>query len=383
VGAGFSYDKLVKSTYNLLFIGSDDPTDTGIQSIESWGDDLPAANTTFKYGTFPTQNYQHTANTTNVAAATLWHFQQAWFGSFPEWKTCDKSVSFWGNSYGGLSVVASAAYTSRQNEKITNGEIEGMVIPVTTIGITNGLLDALYQMQWYPELAYNNTYGLEIINETTYKEIKALYSEPKKGCLDRTLKCREAAAAHDPKEFAINAKVNALCEKATAACGAVLAASQGTVRNPFDFGHVLPDPTPPITPIGFFNQAWVQQELGTPLNFTWDSLVITGAVLGTAGDVFLRAGMVDIEYLLESGVKVALIYGDRDMRCPWLGGEAISLQANWTGAEEFRAAGYEYIHTNASYDGGVVRQHGNLSFSRVFEAGHDCKLIPNDRHCNY
>jgi len=43
---------------------------------------------------------------------------------------------------------------------------------------------------------------------------------------------------------------------------------------------------------------------------------------------------------------------------------------------DFRAAGYEYIHTNRSYSGGVVRQHGNLSFSRVFESGHDGKLIP-------
>lgn len=39
-------------------------------------------------------------------------------------------------------------------------------------------------------------------------------------------------------------------------------------------------------------------------------------------------------------------------------------------ADEFRAAGYASIVTNATYDGGFVRQHAGLSFSRVFQAGH-------------
>ncbi len=81
--------------------------------------------------------------------------------------------------------------------------------------------------------------------------------------------------------------------------------------------------------------------------------------------------MKNLEYLLGSGVKVALIYGDRDQRCPWLGAEKLSLAAQWSGADSFNAAGYEFVHTNGTYNGGVVRQHGNLSFSRVFEAGHD------------
>ena len=88
--------------------------------------------------------------------------------------------------------------------------------------------------------------------------------------------------------------------------------------------------------------------------------------------------MIDVEYLLNSGVKVTLVYGDRDQRCGWKGIENLSLKADWSGADDFQAAGYAYIHTNGSYDGGVVRQHGNLSFSRVFEAGHDGEM-PNLR----
>jgi hypothetical protein len=38
--------------------------------------------------------------------------------------------------------------------------------------------------------------------------------------------------------------------------------------------------------------------------------------------------------------------------------------------DAFQAAGSTPLMTNASYSGGQVRQHGNLSFTRVYEPGH-------------
>lgn len=38
---------------------------------------------------------------------------------------------------------------------------------------------------------------------------------------------------------------------------------------------------------------------------------------------------------------------------------------------KFRKAGYTKIQTNKAYVGGYVRQYGNLSFSRVLQAGHE------------
>lgn len=49
----------------------------------------------------------------------------------------------------------------------------------------------------------------------------------------------------------------------------------------------------------------------------------------------------------------------------------MSLAAKWAGTKAFNEAGYAYIRTNDRYNGGVVLQRGNLSFSGVFEAGHD------------
>lgn len=52
------------------------------------------------------------------------------------------------------------------------------------------------------------------------------------------------------------------------------------------------------------------------------------------------------------------------------GAEAVSLLMNYPDAPVFRSAGYTPIQTDDSYTGGLVRQHGNVSFSRVFAAGH-------------
>lgn len=90
---GYSYDTLVKSVVDLL--GGGPPGSTGITAFSEFGGKVPAQNTTLQYGVLPSQNYNHTANTTNIAATTLWHFTQIWFSEFPEWKTSDKRVSIW------------------------------------------------------------------------------------------------------------------------------------------------------------------------------------------------------------------------------------------------------------------------------------------------
>lgn len=65
-----------------------------------------------------------------------------------------------------------------------------------------------------------------------------------------------------------------------------------------------------------------------------------------------------------------MVYGDRDYRCNWLGGEATALAARYQHSKQFADSGYERIVTNQTYNGGVVKQHGKFSFSRVFDAGH-------------
>jgi carboxypeptidase D len=134
--------------------------------------------------------------------------------------------------------------------------------------------------------------------------------------------------------------------------------------------HLNPDPFPTSYYYGYFNRAWVQKALGVPVNFTTISLLSNNLFVYKTGDSVRTPGLKSLEFLLEKGVKVSMMYGDRDYRCPWNGAEALSLAAKWSGAAEFSRAGYEYVQTNDTYQGGVVRQHGNLFFTRIFEAGH-------------
>jgi hypothetical protein len=105
------------------------------------------------------------------------------------------------------------------------------------------------------------------------------------------------------------------------------------------------------------------------LNFTLASAEFTEAFFAKTGDP-MRRSLSSLESVLDSGVKVALIYGDRDYRCNWYGGENVSLSLEFDEAEKFRDSGYQPIVTNASYSGGLVREHGPLSFSRIYQAGH-------------
>ena len=78
--------------------------------------------------------------------------------------------------------------------------------------------------------------------------------------------------------------------------------------------HKNPDPFPPYFAVAYFNQKWVQEELGAPTNFTAVSITSQNALLYTAGDTVRVEGLKYLEYLLNTGVKVALLYGDRDYR---------------------------------------------------------------------
>jgi carboxypeptidase C (cathepsin A) len=127
--------------------------------------------------------------------------------------------------------------------------------------------------------------------------------------------------------------------------------------------------------LGFLSQSWVQHALGVPVNYTGISMVVNQA-FGTTADLIQGGQLEAIAYVLESGVKVALLYGDRDYSCNWIGGEQASLEVEYSGTESFKKAGYTPLLSSSGAVGGYVRQYGNFSFSRVFQAGHEGMLRP-------
>lgn len=141
----------------------------------------------------------------------------------------------------------------------------------------------------------------------------------------------------------------------------------------FDITHPGQDSFPPAYLIGYLNQHWVQKALGVPVNHTVSSAAVSQAFSNT-GDI-VRAGLLeDIAYILDHGVKVSMLYGDRDYACNWVQGEKVSLKIPWSSQADFEAAGYMPLVISPVHSGGLTRQYGNLSFTRVYQAEH---LIPS------
>ena len=264
--------------------------------------------------------------------------------------------------------------------RISNGSINATgdtyIIHLDTLGIVNGCIDLLTQELAYPTFAYNNTYGIKAINESRYQQAVDNFNRPDTGCRDLIVNCRNMAAVGDPDATGNNDTVNQACVAASVYCSNEVESQyiNSSGRNYYDIAAIDPDPFPPSYYIGFLSQHWVQAALGVPINYTQSTNGVYNGFQST-GDYArtdIRGGqLTDLAYLLDNGVKVAFMYGDRDYACNWLGGEEASLAVNYSQSSAFRAAGYAPIQVNGSYIGGQVRQHGNFSFSRVYESGHE------------
>jgi carboxypeptidase C (cathepsin A) len=394
---GFSYDSATNASMDLLSGKVFEPPTAPIPGLPDY---------MYLNGTFGTASaedaYDATANTTDIAAQATWHFLQTWLAAFPQynpatrrnvtgnqwssWVNVPIGVNLFTESYGGKYGPAFARYFEQQNQLRSNGSLPSnstLEIRLESVGIMNGLIDDLVQDQLYPEFAYNNTYGIQAISQTD--ELNAISMNHQ--CVSQIQDCRAAMSASDPEGYGDNSTVNSLCNTAQYTCNNLTAAYTSAGYDVYDIREKLPSPNPPAAYAEYLNNASVLQAIGAAVNYTESNPYVQASFISTGDSI--RGGMIDdLAYLLSQGIRVGLIYGDADFICNWFGGEAVSLaiaaatenltQAssnNIAGAPsayatEFPAAGYAEIVTNDSYVGGVVRQYGNLSFSRIFDAGH-------------
>jgi len=133
--------------------------------------------------------------------------------------------------------------------------------------------------------------------------------------------------------------------------------------------HPYVDPTPPTYFVQYLNLATVQNALGVNLNYTESNNDVYYAFQKT-GDFVYPNFLTNLEKVLNNSVRVALSYGDADYICNWFGGQAVSLAINYTHSAEFRAADYAPFIVDGT-EFGEVRQYGNFSFLRIYEAGHE------------
>ncbi|MCJ1372478.1 hypothetical protein MMC20_003703 [Loxospora ochrophaea] len=375
--AGFSYDTPTNGTLNLLSSNISIPP-------ASAPDNQPAY--TFLQGTFSSSNANATSNTTDIAAHTIWHMLQGFLGAFPQYNPGTRpngtqagvvGVNLFAESYGGKYGPAFAAFWEHQNAARRNGSIPSnttLEIQLTTLGIMQGCIDDVVQGRYYPIFANNNTYGIQALSEAEELNVENNFLNAN-GCQQLIESCRQAMNAMDPQDDGDVMVVNQICQSAQSYCEQnVIGPYQSSGRDVYDVSQMTPDPFPPSTYLEYLNSANVQAAIGAVINYTESSTAVANAFEST-GDYERGDHIAQMSYLLSLGVRVALVYGDRDYICNWLGGEAasFSIAAQSQSYSSFYSAGYAEIVVNSTYVGGVVRQYGNLSFSRIYDSGH---LIP-------
>jgi len=346
VGVGFSYEQQEIGSFNRI-TGS-------FQNISE-------ADAT---GVYPVADAA-AIDTTDLAAVSAWHVFQGFLSGLPHLAPnvgTHKKFNLWTESYGGHYGPSFFNYFYEQNKLIENGTISGVPLHFDTLGIGNGIIDELIQAPHYPEFAVNNTYGIKAVNDTVYNYMKFALNM-KGGCLDLVKQCRAIKQT--------NLAQHTFCSEAQNMC-------RGNVERPYfaysgrgtyDIRHPHHDPTPPSYFEDYLNQAHVQNAIGVSLNYTDDNDDV-GWAFQAAGDFVYGTFLTDLEQLLNQSVRVSLYYGDADYICNWFGGQAVSLALKYTHSKEFAAAGYQPL-TVDGVEYGEVRQYGNFSFARIYEAGHE------------
>ncbi|KAF5963738.1 carboxypeptidase [Fusarium coicis] len=368
---GLSYDTPTDGTLNFLSQIVTEPP-VSYPELPEW---------LVPNGTFSSNNGNFTANTTETAAMAVWHMVQGFLTTFPQYQPASRSrnsslgINLFAESYGGRYGPIFAETFVQQNARRESGELprnSTIDVHLSSLGIVNGCVDMETQVPYYPTFASGNTYGYKALSDSDAKFNLDKFSA-EGGCRDLLQKCATDASVSDPEGEGNEESINEICSEAQSSCNDIQSAYSSSGRGWYDLAAPLADPFPPMTFLEYLNQDSVQKAIGSPINFTMTNINVSLEFQST-GDQARGGNIARLASLLNSGVRIALIYGDRDYICNWLGGEAVSQSlASEAGGEysiRFPDAGYAPIIVNDSYIGGVVRQFGNLSFSRVYQAGH-------------
>lgn len=261
-------------------------------------------------------------NTTDIAAVAAWHILQGFLSAlpyFPDVKSAKpKNFNLWTESYGGHYGPSFFKYFYDQNERIVNGSISGYPLTFNSLGLINAIISEAIQAEHYPEFAVNNTYGIVAYNDTVYSYAKFALNMIN-GCKDRLARC--AAAARDTPGGLVNGKITTSassqitvvdkCNEATAMCydnvKGVYDAYSGRQR--FDIRLPRDDPTPPTYFEDYLGLPEIQEAIGVRLNYSSINEDVYFEFRQT-GDFAYPNFLRDLEEILDSGVRVSLVYGD-------------------------------------------------------------------------
>jgi carboxypeptidase C (cathepsin A) len=271
---GFSYDEAVNATVdfrdgNIVYNLTSPP-----QGIPAWS---------MLNGTFSSGYVGQTENSTVVAANAAWHFLQGFLSAFPRYNpgqhpnstTVEPTgVNLFAESYGGQYGPTFADYFEDQNERRRNGKISAnntLEIKLATLGIINGMVDTLVQIPSIVSYVFNNTYGLQTIDQTGYLNLLSNFRAAN-GCKEQADQCRGQTKVIDPEGELFQSVNSSVCASASDACYSLIGATiEQSGRNPYDIRVSSPSSFPNYAYLEYLNSDDVQRSIGTKVNYTESS----------------------------------------------------------------------------------------------------------------
>lgn len=301
-------------------------------------------------GTFSRNSTDLSENSTPQAAILLYKVLQGFMGAFPQYSKRDVIVAT--ESYGGHYGPVFAEYAMKQNDICAEGTVH---IPISAVLVINGLFNGLLQYPAYYKYAIRNPYGVQMMNQSiAQKMFDQLFGSG--GCMDQLKRCNSADGTDrqcfDADDYCYNAQDLAV---------------QSSKRDEYDIRYIKPSPFPNPYFEQYLNLPHVRKAIGAYVTFTSASNVVFNAFLKTGDTVKNLTVMEDMKSLVDRGIPVALLYGDADYICNWIGGEAV---ADALSVDGFDSAGYVDVQTPDKLIHGQVKQSGNFAFIRAYQSGH-------------
>ncbi|BDD60985.1 hypothetical protein MAP00_006071 [Monascus purpureus] len=298
----------------------------------------------FSYGT-------DTVTSTDSAAPYVWKLLQAFFTRFPEYES--REFAIFTESYGGHYGPEFAHYIQQQNEGIKRGLVKGEEINLVALGINNGWFDSGIQEKAYADFAYNNNYR-RLINESQYESFLAAYYTK---CLPAVQLCNLL-------------RTNEACENADNICGSNIdnPISEAADFDVYDVRSPAEDPNPPSTYSSYLQQEGVVKAIGARVQYQEcpDAPYDKFSKTGDNSRTFLPT----LSQVVRTGIQVLIWAGDADWICNWLGVQDVVNAVAFPGTLEFRRKPL-VPYTVGGEAKGTFKAVDNLSFLRVFEAGHE------------
>jgi len=286
-----------------------------------------------------------------------YYFFQAFFQSHPEY--AKNPLYIIGESYGGHYVPAISHRIFKGNQNLCTDCIE---LNFAGLAIGNGLTAPEEQYPLYPEMVWNNSHGIKVVDESVYNAMK----EAVPACTTLIHQCNAGDNTID----------NFACQAAFITCNIALTSPyQATGLNPYDIRKQCE--VPPLcydfsNVETFLNSESTKKALNVDESHSHNWAACNFGINGKFHVDWMKDFSPYVKDLLEAGFPALIYAGDVDFICNYLGNEAWTKDLNWSHKADFNAAGSHDWMSGA----GVARTSNGLTFLQVVDGGH---MVPSDQ----